>query len=254
MKKTSFIKVLSIFFGVTISISAHSQASRTLADCRTIDDTLQRFACYESLDDSSPVTSRGNTPSIGPKDVAPARPVANLPLVRRPSRDLPETSGSSDSPTFSSRSDTSSSPMDTFGLKKQEAPKSKKRGILGRMVGMIPFVGDEDEEPIEEPTTRPQVTGSVDSFGLKDQERAAEVQTNQDGKQELVDTVASLKQIQHNMWQVTLASGQVWNQMYSDAYNLKVGDVVHVYPTGFGDNFRMSAERINGFIQVKRVR
>jgi hypothetical protein len=66
--------------------------------------------------------------------------------------------------------------------------------------------------------------------------------------------VASLREIQPGRLEVTLANGQVWRQTNSDRYNLMVGHEVKIYPTAFGEYYRLSSAKARGFIQVQRVR
>jgi hypothetical protein len=71
---------------------------------------------------------------------------------------------------------------------------------------------------------------------------------------EIVSTVASLREIQPGRLEVELANGQVWQQTRSDRYRLQVGFEVHIYPTRFGGDYRLSAPALRGFVQVARVR
>jgi hypothetical protein len=71
---------------------------------------------------------------------------------------------------------------------------------------------------------------------------------------EQISQVASLREIQPGRVEVTLTNGQVWRQTNSDRYNLLVGHEVRLYPTGFGQYFRLSSTKARGFIQVERVR
>ena len=70
---------------------------------------------------------------------------------------------------------------------------------------------------------------------------------------ELNDVVAELVMAKPDQWLVKLASGQVWRQTHPRRLNLREGDAVRIYPTGWGENFRLEAVRLNGFIQVLRV-
>jgi hypothetical protein len=74
------------------------------------------------------------------------------------------------------------------------------------------------------------------------------------GEREQVSEVASLREIQPGRVEVTLTNGQVWRQTNSDRYNLVVGHEVRIYPSGFGQYFRLSSTEARGFIQVERVR
>jgi len=73
-------------------------------------------------------------------------------------------------------------------------------------------------------------------------------------EREQVSQVASLREIQPGRVEVTLTNGQVWRQTNTDRYNLLVGHEVRVYPTSFGQYFRLSSTEARGFIQVERVR
>jgi hypothetical protein len=73
-------------------------------------------------------------------------------------------------------------------------------------------------------------------------------------ERELTGRVAAVREIQPGRIEVTLANGQVWRQTNSDRYNLLVGHEVRLYPTGFGQYFRLSAKELRSFIQVERVR
>jgi hypothetical protein len=96
-----------------------------------------------------------------------------------------------------------------------------------------------DPPPVSEPATRPSRSDA----------RAADRD-----EREQIGQVASLRQIQPGRVEVTLTNGQVWRQTNSDRYNLLVGHQVRIYPTAFGQYFRLSSTEARGFIQVERVR
>lgn len=73
-------------------------------------------------------------------------------------------------------------------------------------------------------------------------------------QREVTSQVSALREIQPGRLEVTLANGQVWRQTSSDRYNLLVGHEVRVYPSGFGESFRLTATKVRGYIQVQRVR
>ena len=83
--------------------------------------------------------------------------------------------------------------------------------------------------------------------------RQSRVVINENGEDELNDVVAELVMAKPDQWLVKLASGQVWRQTHPRRLNLREGDAVRIYPTGWGENFRLEAERLSGFIQVLRV-
>jgi hypothetical protein len=155
----------------------------------------------------------------------------------------------------------------------EEAPAAQEEddspGLFGRTVGAIGgvgsriggiFTGDSDEEeeeaaaPAAAPQPAPQAAApaaaaenSVGTFGRTGSSSARVV----DG--ELIDTVASIEQTGPSLLLITLEGGQQWQQMISKRYTLKVGDEVRIYPTRWGNSFRLSSERAGGYIQVERV-
>lgn len=71
---------------------------------------------------------------------------------------------------------------------------------------------------------------------------------------EISSEVAALKEIVPGQLEITLTNGQVWRQTNSDRYRLEVGYPVRVYPSRFGQYYRLTSEILRGFIQVERIR
>ena len=71
---------------------------------------------------------------------------------------------------------------------------------------------------------------------------------------EVTGQVAAVREILPGRIEVTLTNGQVWRQTNSDRYNLLIGHEVRIYPTGFGQYFRLSSKELRSFIQVERVK
>lgn len=93
------------------------------------------------------------------------------------------------------------------------------------------------------------IKNRVEDFGIQD----ARIVENEDGEEELIDRIASLRQREPNKWLITLASGQVWYQANSKRFRLREGMEVRIYRAPFNGSYRLSATDINGFIQVTRV-
>jgi hypothetical protein len=230
--------------------AAQAQQPASIADCRAIEGELARYACYESLQD--PAAAADATPATAPQSPAPAaapglpaRPVSNLPVVRRPSLSVGDLTGET------AAAEGAAADSGTAVLR--DTDEEKKPGLLRRL---LPFGGDDDEEAVEAEAEAPQTAeaapaagSEVDNFGRS----SARLETNDKGGQELVDTIAAIRTINQSMVEVTLESGQVWRQMISKRYLLKVGDTVTIRPTAWGSSFRLTSERISGFIQVQRV-
>jgi hypothetical protein len=198
MRRSDYFAPLLSTLMIPVSLSCFAQIVDVTA-CRTIEDSLQRFACYEALE------------SV------------------------------------------------------QEEPQQRE-SVFGRLFDREPKTVQPDKQAGEqagEQQSPPQAvaettaTGSqqLESFGRDPAPAAATARVIEgaDGKSELVDTVASLKEIGPKVWLVTLTSGQRWRQMSGREYRLRVGDQVTIYPGGWGNSWRLSSNRAPGFIQVERV-
>jgi len=71
---------------------------------------------------------------------------------------------------------------------------------------------------------------------------------------EIVATVTELHETVPNALLITLDNGQVWRQNIPQRFALKPGQRVTLHGTKWGSSFRLSADALNGFIQVERVR
>lgn len=90
---------------------------------------------------------------------------------------------------------------------------------------------------------------TFDDFGKRDNR----IVNRDDGKRELFDRIVSLKK-SANGWLVTLESGQVWRQMNNKRYALREGQEVRIFPSIWGDSYRLSVKKLGSFIQVERLR
>lgn len=245
------ISLLFAACGLLTAAAAQAQQPRSISDCRAIQGELARYACYESLEDpgapaapQAPAAAPAAPAAPAATTGAPARPVSNLPVVRRPSlstEDLTRPAGAEAAPAQG-------------GAVVRESGREEKRSLFSRL---NPFGGDDAEEANDQPAvaTAPSTGDSaVDTFGLASSQGEARVALNEDGDTELVDTVAALEELTRNTWQITLSSGQVWRQTVTKAIMLREGATVTIKPTRWGNDYRLSAEGVNGFIQVKRVK
>lgn len=70
----------------------------------------------------------------------------------------------------------------------------------------------------------------------------------------VVATVTALRETVPNSYVITLDNGQVWRQVQPLRYLLRVGMQIQIYPRPWGDNQRLKATDLRGYIQVERVR
>ena len=88
----------------------------------------------------------------------------------------------------------------------------------------------------------------INRFGKPEQR----IVTNKDGEDVFYDRIESLQKGPDG-WLITLASGQVWKELYNRPYNLKEGMQVTISPGALG-SYHLSAGNLNRFIYVKRIR
>jgi hypothetical protein len=112
-----------------------------------------------------------------------------------------------------------------------------------------PVTNDPRPTTAPPPVTADTAPASAESGGSRRDARAADR-----AERELTSSVTAVREIQPGRVEVTLANGQVWRQTGTDRYNLLVGHEVKIYPSGFGQYFRLTSTELRGFIQVERVR
>ena len=91
-------------------------------------------------------------------------------------------------------------------------------------------------------------TARINRFG-KPQQR---IVANKEGEDVLYDRIQSLRRGPDG-WYITLASGQVWKELYNRAYNLEEGMEVIISPGMLG-SYRLSVKKLKSFIYVKRLK
>jgi hypothetical protein len=109
-----------------------------------------------------------------------------------------------------------------------------------------------------ESTATPQAAGAVEPtsksfelFGLLNRDKAPKPTKDIEAMQA---EITELKLYKTDAWTITLDNGQVWRQLYTKRYALRVSDAIKIYKSEWGEQFRLEAERFNGFIQVERLR
>jgi hypothetical protein len=111
-----------------------------------------------------------------------------------------------------------------------------------------PRVPDEARrDPNERATASPEPANLEEGVSRREQRQADRT------AREIVGEVAALREIQPGRLEITLTNGQIWRQRNSERYYLQPGHEVRIYPSGFGQYFRLSANELRSFIQVERV-
>ena len=132
----------------------------------------------------------------------------------------------------------------------EDSDSENERRLLPRI--RMPSIGgifNRNKDNEVEVETTPDNSNNIEGFGRGQ----AKVVKMEDGRDELFDVIADIDTYRPNMFNITLASGQIWRQTHARRYNLRIGDSVRIYPSGWGDDYRLETERLSGFIQVNRL-
>ena len=70
---------------------------------------------------------------------------------------------------------------------------------------------------------------------------------------ELIARIAVIKELNPNRKLITLENGQVWEQQGTKVFAMKAGDEVRIYPSRWGNSYRLASQSHNGFITVQRL-
>lgn len=208
------LAILFLLTGLALPALAQ-QPARTLNDCRNVTDRTARFECYDQVESVPRVAPQGAT-------------LSTIPATRA-------TPASESAPAAASSSQTA------------VVREVEKREPFYKRI--LPFgLGDDDkDEPATADATGAPVS-EADSFGLSDTRSS-----DKDGNRELIDTIATLSEVEPNTWKVTLANGQVWQQVTGKRYAMKAGDQVVIRRSGWGGSYRLYVERLGSYIQVDRI-
>ncbi len=131
------------------------------------------------------------------------------------------------------------------------APAPAERpAATARPTNPAPAVTTAAPAAVAEEEEGPSLLDRLRNFGRDD---TVSISTDTEGQDQLHDSITTLEK-RRDLWLITLSSGQVWMQEYPRTLNLREGDQVTINQAGFGDGYRLSTERLSGFIRVKRMR
>jgi hypothetical protein len=82
----------------------------------------------------------------------------------------------------------------------------------------------------------------------------AQRQPEHQDEEEYFGTITALRERLPNAYVITLDNGQIWQQVQPEAYPLRPGLEVRIYPTNWGDSYRLIAADTGRHIQVRRIR
>lgn len=211
--------VVLTFAGILApGLSGAAGVAIEVSDCLALDDNFARLACYD----------------------AKARAAARLEPVRMPVA----------APAPAVAPTPAAAPIIAPAAAPAAVPAATPASTLVEVDPVLGVPVRQGPEPSVVRKGTPQGTAATSDFGKAE----PQVKEGKRGKTELHDRIASLASNGEGGWSVTLASGQVWRQNGSRRYNLRVGQEVRIYPSGWGDSYRLSVEELGSFIPVDRAR
>ena len=119
-------------------------------------------------------------------------------------------------------------------------------------VGASPDAG-RNATAAETTDTRAIVDTPAASPTVADAGARADENDNDTGGEEYFGVVTDLRERLPNALVITLDTGQVWQQTQPEAYPLRPGAHVRIYPTRWGRSYRLIGDGMGRHIQVRRV-
>ena len=217
------IRPCTVLLLMFCAMPALGQQLVDISNCARIVADSERVACYDNLAReivTLPPTTTTATPPATTTTATTATTAAEIPAAEIPATEIPATTLTAEPVT-----NTLAVPVATT------LPVTPANPVA-------PVI-------IAEPTQQ-----RVDTFGSPAQAR---IEANSRGQDILVDSISEVKIIKLNLVEITLLSGQVWQQMIARRFLLRKGEEVAIQPNPWGESFRLSVAGRNGFIQVKRI-
>lgn len=89
--------------------------------------------------------------------------------------------------------------------------------------------------------------------GQADERAADAARKSEAAEDEYFGTITELRERAPNRYAIALDNGQIWEQVTGKRYPLRPGLEVRIYPSRWGESYRLSGEGTGGYIQVRRV-
>lgn len=214
------IRPCTVLLLMFCAMPALGQQLVDISNCARIVADSERVACYDNLAREIVTLPPTTTTATPPATTTTATTAAEIPAAEIPATEIPATTLTAEPVT-----NTLAVPVATT------LPVTPANPVA-------PVI-------IAEPTQQ-----RVDTFGSPAQAR---IEANSRGQDILVDSISEVKIIKLNLVEITLLSGQVWQQMIARRFLLRKGEEVAIQPNPWGESFRLSVAGRNGFIQVKRI-
>ncbi len=219
------IRPCTVLLLMFCAMPALGQQLVDISNCARIVADSERVACYDNLAREIVTLPPTTTTATPPATTTTATTAAEIPAAEIPATEIPATEIPATTLTAEPVTNTLAVPVATT------LPVTPANPVA-------PVI-------IAEPTQQ-----RVDTFGSPAQAR---IEANSRGQDILVDSISEVKIIKLNLVEITLLSGQVWQQIIARRFLLRKGEEVAIQPNPWGESFRLSVTGRNGFIQVKRI-
>lgn len=232
----------------TLSMSASSQ-SLSFSDCQQIADAQARYRCYDEVEETNAGAASNDIEVPSASSTTNSTNIRNreLPVIRRPNAVVTGNSESAESAQDNDVAQQQDTNVSVSPDEQERTPFYKRIWPFGSDDKDGESAGQAVVDNEQDQATDPS---ELDSFGRPGDARLVE---NEEGNSELQDTVTAVDLLQRNLIEITLESGQVWRQVESKPYLLAVGDTVRIYPTIWGESYRLTVDRLRSYIQVVRI-
>jgi len=214
-----------------------------VGDCVNLKSPGERLDCYERHVEAAKRRSEASPAPAPQTSAAPTATASHADAVA--AAPAPASAVTASAPTAATAAATlaatavaAASPPQTPAVTSASSPPATSPGAAS---GSAP--------PAPATTTSPQGL-SADNAGFRNQSQ----RDAQPAPPEIVATVTELHETVPNAWQITLDNSQVWRQTIPQRFALKPGQRVTLRGSRWGTSYRLTADTLNGFIQVERVR
>lgn len=114
----------------------------------------------------------------------------------------------------------------------------------------------EDREADQSPSTGDENLSRRERRAQRRAERRAvdESRELEAAEDQYFGTVKTIRERIPDSYVITLEDGQIWEQTAPKRYPLRPGLEVRIYPTTWGDSYRLAGMDLSGYIQVRKVR
>lgn len=239
----------------TASAQDTDELTIEIGECIAIEAPVERLACFASQVEQALTESEATQSEDGSEQVDAAADERTV-EVSPPQRAAAEPSSPAQQPReepVSAAQQTDAEPASP-AAETAQASESDGQDPEPEAIAAADTAADADMDDLNWWQRRQARRAARAAARAAEREAAERAEAAEAAENEILATVTDLRERQPNAWLVTLDNGQVWEQVRPEWYPLRPGQEVRLYPTRWGDSYRLSSIVRGGYIQVQRVR